>query len=175
MFELSRWKWTKTRVVVAVGAFLLLLIAFVFTGGKDGPRQREKILIPEGYTGWVIMEYGVKGTASTPVINGYKVYKIPSNARKRSGINFTYLKTLSTLDRVTQDEYYYVTLKGLVPIPESPDTRGNQLPGIAIQDEGSFNGGDGIPETGYFFVGTKSEYDKAEAGPEPRSEEEVAR
>jgi len=47
--------------------FLALLILFVSSCSDDNYRHATKIYIPEGYVGWIRVEYGVEGTHPLPV------------------------------------------------------------------------------------------------------------
>lgn len=159
----SKSKFWRVGVALAV---CLLGVLIVVSFPKD--RRPDKFLVPQGYIGYLIIEHGVKGAAVTPVVNSHNLYRFSSTGR---------IKTSTPLDhRWGSDDYYYMTPQGLKHIPDSSQPGQDTASGVMMWDQKSgFAGGDGFPETEYAFVGTKSQHDKAERGPEPRSEAEETR
>jgi len=112
-------------------------------------RRPSKYLIPEGYVGWVRINYLVKGAAPIPIEDGYEVFRFPVSGE---------LNTSLDIDAGwAKDEYYYYSADGkkLVPIVETQMIRGH----------GVINEGDGkeyeIKRFVEFFVGPDEEYRKS--------------
>ena len=158
--KLKSWK-----VGVALAVCLLGVLVVVFF-----PRDRrpDRFLVPQGYVGWLIIEHGVKGAPATSIVNGRNLYQFSSTGR---------IKTSTSLDhRWGSDDYYYMTPHGLKHIPDSSQPGQDTGIGVMIWDQKSgYGGADGFPETEGAFVGTISQHDNAERGPEPRSEAEETR
>jgi hypothetical protein len=56
-----------------------LLICCLTTGCLPGGTRRSwKVLIPQGYVGWIRVELKVKGAATLPVEDGYLIVRIPN-------------------------------------------------------------------------------------------------
>ena len=145
-----------------LSAGVLWFLLTVCGCGTD-QRRPDKFLIPNGYSGWVIVEHQVKGAAPIPVKGGYNVYTVPPGGR---------LKTSTAMaDGWADDEYDYVTPKGSIRLADDG-------PGEMVWAAKSTYGAlpeEGIPLIEVAFIGTKSQYDKADAGPSPKSEEQEAR
>jgi Carboxypeptidase regulatory-like domain len=106
-----------------------------------------RFLVPEGYTGWVLLEYKVKGAVTVLTEDDIKTFKFPS-----SGMLIT---SSPGPERGAEDEYFYYSANGsLRPIPR------NYLDGKGMvwgQHEGTRNG----ELSQYaFFVGTEDQYKK---------------
>lgn len=99
---------TLNLIRVAIGALLLVfvgplvylcLITFVLDA-----RRPVQYFIPNGYVGWIRIEYQIKKASPLPQRGGYLIAKIPS-----TGV----LRTSSIEARGwAADEYYYVTAAG---------------------------------------------------------------
>ena len=109
-----------------------------------------KFLVPDGYVGWVVLEYNVKDAEPVPMDGVTKVFKFPSSGT---------LNTLSSgPERGADDGYFYY----------SPDGSLHQIPtdyrsGKAMiwgQHEGTRNGA--MTQFG-FFVGSEEQYKKYES------------
>ena len=57
----------KLRTRVNIRAFLVLLFVFLSSCSDDNRRHLTKIYVPEGYVGWIRVEYGVQGADPLPV------------------------------------------------------------------------------------------------------------
>lgn len=133
-------------------AYAIVLCLSVASGLANGPQARPKypykFLIPEGYVGWVRVDFYVQGAPALPIEEGYYVIKVPDTGR---------LSTSSPDMLARGDEYYYY----------SDDTKyrlavNSQSPVRMIQDQ--FMGpppGYSTPKPyRYFFVGPREEYEK---------------
>lgn len=106
-----------------------------------------RFLVPDGYAGWLVLEYGVKDTEPVPTQDDVKVFRFPSNG------------ALSTSsggpERGAEDQYFYYSPNGsLRPIPQDYRSGGGMIWG---QYEGDR---DGRPSQFGFFVGTEEQYEK---------------
>ena len=106
-----------------------------------------KFLIPEGYAGWLLLDYNVKDTQPVPVENDVKIFKFPATG------------ALSTSsfgpERGAEDEYFYYSAVG--SLHEIPTDYRNGKGMIWGQYEGTRNGT--LSQFG-FFVGTEEQYKK---------------
>lgn len=75
-------------------------------------RRPHRYLIPEGFVGWVRIDYEIEGTSELPIKDGFRVYRVPATG---------YLETSSQHEEGwASDEYYYIHADGkLEPIPAS--------------------------------------------------------
>jgi hypothetical protein len=105
MVTLTRQSWMRLS---ALGALALCFLVFtgceaIWTLLRDD-RQPNRYLIPEGFVGWVRIDYEVEGAPELPVQDGFRVYRIPP-----SGL----LKTSSAVEAGwASDEYCYVDTSG---------------------------------------------------------------
>lgn len=84
----------------------LLGLAPLLLAGCTAPVQRtpDLFLIPQGYVGWVLIEYDVQGAPPLPQLGSYRVYSVP-----RDGL----LRTSSGLQRGwARDLYTFVDAQG---------------------------------------------------------------
>ncbi len=87
----------------------LLVVWWVAPFGNS--RRPDRCLVAQGYAGWLIIEHGVKSAPATQVVDGHNLYRFPPKGR---------IKTSTPIaSGFATDEYYYVTPKGLVKIPDS--------------------------------------------------------
>jgi hypothetical protein len=146
-----------------------LLSCYCLTWALPGDTRRpDKYLIPDGYVGWVLIEYEVKGAPRSPIEDGYHLFKIPHNG---------HLKTSSPLEYGSAtDEYYYVSTKGRQRLDSWSGWDSKMMIWVGTVSDGIFSETDKnnktreikTPPTTTFFVGTEQQYNQA--GPEPQSE-----
>lgn len=106
-----------------------------------------KFLVPQGYIGWVLLDYTVKDASPVPVEAGTQVFKFPSSGA---------LSTSSPgPDRGADDEYFYYSADG--SLLKIPDDYRNGKAMIWGQHEGTRNGS--LAQFG-FFVGSEQQYKK---------------
>ena len=131
--------------------FLVLAVFFTSTSCQEHIRIPSRYLIPEGYVGWIRIDFLVAGAPALAIEDNHYLFKIPSSGR---------LETLSDPEYgwSSDDDYYLY----------SGDTR------RALNNDGSrgqmihnaFTGwiGDNfehrIATYEYFFIGTKDDYGK---------------
>lgn len=122
------------------------------------PRTPVEVLIPEGYTGWVRVEYGSADAPALSVEYGRYVIRVP-----HAGI----LRTSTPFETgFADDRYYYVTANGqrtelkeaAQPDDDTGTIRGRKMfaKGVPGQRERTF---------GAFFVGPLSAYRSAPKEP----------
>jgi hypothetical protein len=130
---------------------VLLCAACLVNCRSELRRHPCRYLIPEGYVGWVKIEYEVSNAPPLALDNGVYVYNIPPN-----GV----LKTSSSVEEGwAKDEYLYVAGDHTYPLLST------------LSGEGGLIWGGGYGETsikgevteryGHFFVGPEAEYEKA--------------
>jgi len=113
----------------------------------DPSLRQSKFLVPEGYIGWVLLDYEVKDAEPVSTENGLEVFRFPAN-----GI----LETSSTgPQRGAEDTYLYYTKNGSVREITTDYRSGKGM--IWGQHEGTRNGT--LSQFG-FFVGTEQQYKK---------------
>jgi hypothetical protein len=80
---------------------LTLSAASILANGQEKGRRPYRYLIPEGYVGWVRVDFNVKDAPELPIEDGYYLLKIPPTG---------YLQTSSDDDdpKLHIAEYYYV-------------------------------------------------------------------
>jgi hypothetical protein len=127
-----------------------LTIAYAFNSMACYQKQRrpDRHLIPEGYVGWVRINYDVYNAPAIPSEEGYNLFKIPPEGL---------LNTSSSVEEGwAKDEYYYYTKDSRRLLPHTVDNEmiwGNSIGSKTIP---------GQKPTTYeeFFVGTKEEFEK---------------
>jgi hypothetical protein len=84
---------------------LCFFILFIFSGLSVASAQNAatarayRFLIPEGYVGWVRVDFNIAGAPELPIEDGFYVFKFPKSGR---------LQTSSSDNRISRhDEYYY--------------------------------------------------------------------
>jgi hypothetical protein len=137
---------------------LLLLIVFVslsaFWVGPIVALDQEKLrlpyrfLIPEGYVGWVRIDFNVNNAPPLPVENGYYLVKVPPTGR---------LRTSSGEIIARGDQYFYISDEMKYQL--ETDT---QKLTCMVQDKfmGAAATNNAHKPYRYFFVGPRAEYEK---------------
>lgn len=85
----------KSRLFVCSAAFVLLGCGF---------RHGDRVLIPDGYVGWVEIRYNVKGAPPTPLVDG--MYEL------RLGADGTFATSSDHSTGYGAEEYFYVLQNG---------------------------------------------------------------
>ncbi len=161
---------TKKKKAFAVGllALLLIIAAFYTLQRSERTRHPNKFLIPAGYTGWVIIEHGVKGAPLTKLEGNYLVYRFPANGRIKTSTPIEY--------GVAADKAYYVLPDHLVRIPDAWPAK-HTASDVLVWDLGTEGAApeDGIPLIEFTFIGTEGQHAKADREAGPKSEAEQTR
>ncbi len=123
---------------------VLSLLTPLFAGCVAQPQQTDVISLPDGYIGWVRIEFGVKGARPLPHKNGGDVYVIPASG---------YLRTSSPAKTgVISEELQYVKGNLRTPLDET-----TMLWGDSTDDSAS-----GVISRRTFFIGTAMQSDLAD-------------
>ena len=121
--------------------------------GQENSRRPYRFLIPDGYIGWVKIELNIKGAPSLPLKDDHYTFEIPSSGQFQTSSDEEF--------DLARDEYYYV----------SGDSKRRLVSDVIIDGVTMiWNGYSGSVTTTnskekpykyiYFFVGSKSEYEK---------------
>jgi hypothetical protein len=151
------------RVLVAAVtiAGLIFAVIWVSTSAKSSTERSLRFLIPENYTGWVRVEFEVRGAPALPVEARQAVVKIPGSGLLRTSSAEQY--------GWAKDYYFFYSGAGVRPIPKSG-------PGRLIWGKinGEETGASGKRKYEQFFVGTEQQFrDRAGASfifPNPDSD-----
>jgi hypothetical protein len=106
-----------------------------------------KFLVPEGYVGWLLLEYDLKGAKPVQIEGDTKIFKFAANG--------TLDTSSSGPERGAEDEYFYVSSDG--SSHQIPTDYRNGKGMIWGKYEGTRNGA--LSQFG-FFVGTEDQYRK---------------
>jgi hypothetical protein len=106
-------------------------------------------LFPEGYIGWVRVDFNVEGTPELPIENGRQIYQFPPSG---------YLRTSSKLEysRGRDVKYFYYSGDSRHPLRETAHGRGGMI---------WFGGSNALEENPkesyqYIFVGLEDVYER---------------
>lgn len=143
----------SSRVIVGIASLVLFVAvgAWVALSVHQTVRRSLRFVIPEGYTGWVRVEFEVQGAPSLPVQDGQYVLRIAADGS---------LKT-SSLEQYgwAKDSYYSAATSEMHPLPdEGPDRR------IWGKINGEATGTSGKRKYEEFFVGTEQQFKEQRAG-----------
>lgn len=134
---------------IVVGAFTLALLTglalWLSVSARNSTRHASRFLIPDGYTGWVRVEFDVQGAPPLPIEDGQYILKIPPDGvlRTSSAEQYGWAK----------DHYYYYSAQGARPLPDSGSAA---LVWGKINGEGS--GSFGKRKYEELFVGTAQQF-----------------
>jgi len=146
---------TFASAISLVGA--ISVVAWITLGARNSAQRSLRFLIPEGYTGWVRVEFEVPGESPLPLESGQMVARIPP-----SGL----LKT-SSPERYgwARDSYRYYSSAG--DLRQLPNSGHGRL--IWGKMNGAKSGSSGELKYEEFFVGTEPQYKNQLKGDENRS------
>ena len=136
-----------TRIVVGVLSVALLMSLALWLGwtGQHSSLRSSRFLIPEGYTGWIRVEFEVQGAPPLSMEGGEYVLRIPVDGILRTSSPEQYGWAL--------DHYYYDSAEGVHPIPDS-----GEAPLIWGRINGEASGAEGKRKYEEFFVGTAQQF-----------------
>jgi hypothetical protein len=142
----SQW----ARIVVAALTLVLLIGIALWLGANAHLTHRSsRFLIPEGYTGWVRVEFEVPGAPPLPQEAGQYVFKIPTDGILRTSSPEQY--------GWAEDHYFYRSSQGMQPLA---DSRQNSL--IWGKINGEKSGASGKQKYEEFFVGTAEQFNRSQ-------------
>lgn len=150
------------RIFVGIATLILVIglgAWFKINGSSINARNSSPrsfhFLIPEGYTGWVRVEFEIPGAPPLPAEAGQTVVKIPS-----SGL----LKTSSPEQYGwAKDDYAFYSSTGVRPLPDSGS--GQRIWG---KINGEASGSSGKRRYEEFFVGTQQQFKDQVGGAKPK-------
>jgi len=133
------------------------VVAWITLGARNSTQRSLRFLIPEGYIGWVRIEFEVPGESPLPLESGQMVARIPP-----SGL----LKT-SSPERYgwARDSYLYYSSAG--DLRQLPNSGHGRL--IWGKMNGAKSGSSGEHKYEEFFVGTEPQYKNQLKGDDSRS------
>ncbi len=145
---------TSRPIRIAVGVVTVVLViggfAWVQKGAQHPARLSSRFVIPEGYTGWVRVEFDVKDAPPLPVENGQYVLKIPATGALRTSSPEQY--------GWAKDSYFFYSATESQQIRDSG--RDSLIWG---KINGQASGVSGTRTYEEFFVGTNQQF-KAQLG-----------
>lgn len=130
--------------IVAV-ALLIGFITWFSVNAHRSTRRSSRFLIPDGYTGWVRVEFNVPGAPDLPVQDGQVVLKIPPDGGLRTSSPEQY--------GWANDSYYSYSARG---VHRLRDSGSDSL--IWGKINGEAYGSSGKITYEEFFVGTKQQF-----------------
>ncbi len=139
----------KRSARIVVGALTLVLVTgvalWLSMSARNSTRPALRFLIPDGYTGWVRIEFDVQGAPPLPREGGEYILKIPPDGilRTSSGQQYGWAK----------DHYYYYSAQGIRSLPDS-----GSAALIWGKINGERSGASGKREYEELFVGTAQQF-----------------
>ena len=126
---------------------LIVLVVLACFWPWRGRRDPNRYLVPDGYVGWVVIDYGVRGAAPVPLREGALELAIPATGRLQTSSKPEY--------GFAADEWELVNAVGTRTPIEGSDTPGGRIwrwsAGTLEQPGGSER------HTEQFFVGTEAQ------------------
>lgn len=103
----------STQIVAGILSLTLLigLAIWLSLGLRNNSTRTARFLIPQGYTGWIRIEFEVPGAPPLPMEGGEYVLRIPADGMLRTSSPEEY--------GWAQDQFYYDSADGLRRIPDS--------------------------------------------------------
>lgn len=94
--------------VFILALFICAVTCFFLTACLEEKRRPSRYLFPDGYVGWVRIDYNVKDAPALPTEDGFYLLKFPPNG---------HLQTSTPLEfGSATDEYFYYSSAGRKPI-----------------------------------------------------------
>jgi hypothetical protein len=143
---------SKIAISILTLALLTGLAIWLRMGAHKPPQRTSRFLIPEGYTGWIRIEFEVPGAPTLPTQNGQYVLRIPQDSVLQTSSPEQY--------GWANDQYFYYSEQGVRSLPDS---------GLAELIWGKINGehsgATGNTKYEEFFVGTLEQFKDQGGGP----------
>ena len=135
------------RIIVGISSLIILtaLAIWMGLGAMQSSVRSWRFLIPEGYTGWVRIEFEIQNAPALPNEGGHFVVKIPAGVVLRTSSPEQY--------GPANDEYFYYSAQETRPLP---------VTGSGALIWGKING-EAVDASGKrkfeeFFVGTEQQF-----------------
>ena len=147
----------KAAIILSIA--LALLIVGMFAGTWVFVRQARESqthLIPDGYTGWVSVSFGVKGAPPLPREDGRLLFRYDAQGNLETSTQYE--------EGWSMDGYYYVAGDTRTPLRQRPTGFDGQIWGNYTSSSMVSGVGGGTIRTGVstgFFVGTEEQYREA--------------
>jgi hypothetical protein len=142
------------RLRTSVPPHVLLLLFFVaaLMSCTEPHATPGTYLIPEGYIGWVRVDYNLENASSLPIENGRQLYRFPPSGR---------LQTSSTLEytRGRDVAYFYSSNDSRLPL-KSTDRGGGGMIWGEFKNSMACSRGETQECYEYIFVGSEELYEK---------------
>jgi hypothetical protein len=146
-----------TRIFISIVTLLLLIAlgAWLSINARNSTPPSMRFLIPEGYSGWVQIEFEVPGAPALPQKGGATVLQIPASGTLRTSSPEQY--------GWVNNSYAFYSSGGVRPIPDSG-------PGKLIWGKinGEASGASGKRKYEEFFVGTQQQFKGQVEGAKPK-------
>lgn len=164
--------------------FVCFLLASNLGSSFGHGRSPCRYLIPEGYVGWVRIDYGVGRDPALPLENGFRKYKFPASGQLSTSSSFE-AGSYSDLTSGKEDEFYYYSGDSRRRLPAGAhwadggviwrhthvEGSGGEIeavpgrPGSRDQMPGRTEGHSTVAESyEFFFVGSEDDYQKYGSG-----------
>jgi len=148
---------TRRSAQIAVGicslALFLGVAGWLTIDARHSIRHSSRFLIPEGYVGWVRVEFQIKDAPLLPVEGGECLFKFPPSGLLRTSSSEEY--------GWAKDHYFYYSEKGARILPDTPPGGGGLIWGKINAEE---SGPLGKKKYEEFFVGTEQQFGEQTRG-----------
>ena len=143
----------QTAVGICTFALILGMAAWLAIDARHSYRRPSRFLVPEGYVGWVRVEFQVPGAAPLPVDGGEYLFKFPP-----AGL----LSTSSSEEYGwAKDHYFYYSEGGTRVLPQTGPGGGGLIWGKLNAEK---SGPLGKRKYEEFFVGTEQQFQEQTRG-----------
>ncbi|HEX4783699.1 MAG TPA: hypothetical protein VH350_05120 [Candidatus Sulfotelmatobacter sp.] len=140
-------------LVIAVGAWIKLNVANPNT--QNSALHSYRFLIPEGYTGWVRIEFEIPGAPALPIQSSHTMVKIPPSGTLKTSSSEQY--------GAASDDYASYSNDTVRPLPDSgPEKR------VWGKITGELQGPGGNRKYEEFFVGSEQQFKSQTLPPKPK-------
>jgi hypothetical protein len=134
---------------VLVGVFTLIFLTgaglWLVSSVRNSTRSSSKFLIPDGYTGWIRIEFELKDAPPLPMDHNEYVVKIPADGKLQTSSPEQY--------GWARDKYYYYSTQGMRPLDDSGPAQS-----IWGKINGEESGASGQRKYEELFVGTEQQF-----------------
>lgn len=131
------------KFIKPVTLLIILQMASLSVPSQTRKAFKYRFLIPEGYVGWIRVDFDVVGAPALPVEDGFYIFKFPESGRLQTS-------SADVLDR--RNEFFYYSNDGKYPLSDA-----GPLEQRLVQEEMSGPGTGHIAPVPnhyrYFFIG----------------------
>jgi len=139
--------------MTAKGFFCIALLSLLLSGCRW--HKAEYVFLPEGFVGWVRIDYSVKDSPPLPEIDGHFVVEVAGEARART--------STPMLTGIANDRYFYRhgSIEQLLPIASSDSSPDGMVRGLhyVVSQKTDYQGEEHFRT---FFVGDLAAFSKAQ-------------